>query len=388
MALEISRPTISSLNPPPRLLCGPGPCNAHPLVHSVLSLPQVGHLDPFFINVVQEIKDMLRYVWQTKNHFVIPVSGTGSAAMEACAANLIESGEKVLVFINGYFGERFAEMARRYGGDVAISRVPYGTGFTFDQIQNAVEQHKPKLLFLVHAETSTGVLQSVERIGELCQKHNILFVLDTVTSIAGIPIYLDKWGVDACYAGSQKCLSCPPGISVLTFSERGVQKFKNRKSAVPNWYLDMNLIAQYIVPNAQQARVYHHTAPISMVYALREALRLIVEEGLENCWERHRKNAEDLWKGLEDMGLECLVERSARLPSLTTVKVPEGVDTAAVLKYVLDVLHIELGGGLGELKGKVFRIGLMGYNSRKDVVMTVLSALKEGLEANGWKGKH
>jgi len=324
---------------------------------------------------------MARYIWQTENEFTVPISGTGSAAWEACCANLIEPGDKCLTFVNGYFGERHCDMASRYGAEIIRVDKPFGEVFSFDEISEQIKKHKPQMVYLVHAETSTGALQNVEGVGQLCRDIDALFLLDTVTSIGGIPIYLDKWLVDASYAGGQKCLAVPPGISLLTFGSRAMQKLKKRKTKVPNWYLDMNMIAQYLHPEggASVARVYHHTGPVSMVYALREGLRMVCEEGLEHSWNRHITNAKMLWKGLEDMGLKPHVDLNCRLPSLTTVRVPEGVDAVAIQKYLLETFNLEIGGGLGSLKGKVWRIGLMGFNSRPENVVFCLAALKQAL---------
>lgn len=378
-------PPVKQLSPPHRLLCGPGPGNAHPRVHAAMSLPQIGHLDPAFISMMETIKDMLRYTWQTNNKFTIPVSGTGSAAMEACMANLVEDGDKVLVGINGYFGPRLADMAERYGANVVTINKPWGETFTFEEIKAAVEEHKPTILGLVHAETSTGAAQPLEGVGAMCHDNNCLLVADTVTSISGVPCHLDKWGVDAAYAGGQKCLSCPPGASPLTFSDRAMDKLMARPDKVKNWYLDMKAVASYLVGGAGAARSYHHTAPISMVYALREALTLVCEESLEARWSRHRETAEFFWAGLEEIGLECWVEKQYRLPSLTTVKVPEGIDSKAVVQYFLKNYQIEIGNGLGDLAGKVWRVGLMGHNSRKDVAETLCSCFKKALADQGFK---
>jgi len=291
--------------------------------------------------------------------------------------------------VAGYFGERHCDMASRYGGEIIRLDKPYGDVFTFEEISEQVKKHKPQLVYLVHAETSTGALQNVEGVGELCREHDALFMLDTVTSIGGIPIFLDKWKVDASYAGGQKCLACPPGISLLTFNSRAMQKLKKRKTKVPNWYLDMNMIAQYLAPEggAGVTRVYHHTGPVSMVYALRESLRMVCEEGLKNSWNRHKRNSEALWKGIEEMGLQLHVPIDHRLPSLTTIKVPEGIEGVAVQKYLLETYNLEIGGGLGSLKGKVWRVGLMGYNSRPENVLFLQAALMDALKKFGWTPK-
>lgn len=378
-------PPLPRLNPPHRLLCGPGPGNADPRVHAAMTLPEIGHLDPAFISMMEDVKALLRYAWQTTNEFTIPVSGTGSAAMEACMANLICTGDKVLIFCNGYFGIRLADMADRYGAEVITVTTPWGTVFSFDEIKSAIEHHKPALACLIHAETSTGAAQPLEGVGQVCHDNGALLVADTVTSISGVPCHLDKWGVDAAYAGTQKCLSCPPGVAPLSFSELAMKKLLGREDKVKNWYLDMKAVANYLVGGKGAARTYHHTAPISMIYAIREALTIVAEEGLENRWARHRAVAEEFWSGLEAMGMECLVDKENRLPSLTTVKVPAGIDPKAVTKHLLDKFEIEIGNGLGDLAGKVWRIGLMGFNSRFDNVATLLAVLKEALALQGYK---
>jgi len=297
--------------------------------------------------------------------------------MEASVANLVEPGDVVLVAINGFFGQRLSEMVSRCDGvSVEIHR-PWGSVFSLDELEAGIKKHKPKILAIVHAETSTGACQPLEGVGELCKAHNCFLLVDTVTSLAGLPVYVDKWGIDACYSGTQKCLGAPPGLSPLTFSERAMQKITSRKTKIKSWYMDINLINSYW---ATGIRTYHHTAPVNMNWSLYEALQIIVEEGLEARWKRHRENAELLWKGLQDLGLELLVDYSVRLPSLTTVKVPEKVDAVEVIKELRNVHNIEISGGLGEFKGKAWRIGLMGYNSRKENVEKFLKALKQALD--------
>lgn len=373
---DTHRIKTAQLNMPPRLLLGPGPSNAHPRVLSAMAMKQVGHLDPTFINLMNEVQELLRYTWQTDNKLTIPVSGTGSAAMEASLANSVEQGDVVLVAINGYFGLRLVDMAGRYGGDVRSISKPWGEVFSLDELQAAMEEHRPKILALVHAETSTGARQPLEGVADLCAKYGSYLLIDSVTSIGGVPLYLDQWGVDIAYAGSQKCLSCPPGIAPLTLNDRAVEMVMNRKTQVANWYLDMTLVGKYW----GSARTYHHTAPITMNYGFREALRLVAEEGLAERWQRHQANAELFWDGLAEMGLSCHVERAYRLPSLTTVKIPAGVDGKAVSKQLMADYNIELAGGLGELAGKVWRVGLMGYNSRAENVLLLLAALRRALK--------
>ncbi|MBI5572217.1 MAG: alanine--glyoxylate aminotransferase family protein [Desulfomonile tiedjei] len=368
---------VSQLDMPPRLLLGPGPSNFHPRVRQALSANEVGHLDPKFIEVMKETQELLRYVWQTSNPFTIPVSGTGSAAMEATLANCVEPGDVVLVGVNGYFGERLCDMAERYGAEVRRIQKPWGEVFTLNEIGYGLETHRPAILGLVHAETSTGALQPMDGIGKLCREFDTLLLLDTVTSLGGVPVFLDRWHVDMAYSGSQKCLSCPPGIAPLTLGPRALEKLSQRKTKPANWYLDMTLLGKYW----GDERTYHHTAPINMNYALREALRIVAEEGLENRWDRHRTNAELLWEGLADLGIDCHVEREHRLASLTTALVPDGIDSKEVASHLLRNYNIDIAAGLGQLAGKVWRIGLMGYNSRPENVVLLLSAMKKALEA-------
>jgi alanine-glyoxylate transaminase / serine-glyoxylate transaminase / serine-pyruvate transaminase len=366
---------LAPLNIPDRLLLGPGPSNAHPAVLGAMSTTPVGHLDPAFLTLMDEIQALLRYVWQTQNQLTIAVSGTGTAAMEATIANVTEPGDVVLVGVMGYFGNRLVDMAGRYGADVRMITKPWGEVFALDELRAAMETHRPAILALVHAETSTGARQPLEGVGELCREFNCLLLVDTVTSLGGVPLFLDEWGVDLAYSCSQKGLGCSPGASPFTISARGMEKLQRRPDKVANWYLDMTLLGKYWGSD----RVYHHTAPINLYYGLREALRLIAEEGLENCWMRHQKNVEYLWQGLEDLGLKMHVQREFRLPTLTTVCIPDGVDGKAVARQLLNEYNIEVGGGLGELAGKVWRVGLMGYNSRPECVDRLLAALKQVL---------
>ncbi len=370
---ETHRIDTGQLEMPPRLLLGPGPSNTHPRVQQAIATHEVGHLDPAFIGVMNDIQEMLRYVWQTDNPFTLPVSGTGSAAMEATLANLVEPGDVVLVGVMGYFGQRLVDMAGRYGADARTLEKPWGDVFTLAEIRAGLERHKPAILALVHAETSTGALQPMAGIGELCREHNCLLLLDTVTSLGTAPIFLDEWGVDAAYSCSQKGLSCPPGASPFTLSERALAKLHGRKTKVANWYLDMSLLSKYW---DGQTRSYHHTAPINMMYALREGLRVVVEEGLAARWARHQANAELFWQGLAELGLSCHVaEPSLRIPALTTARVPDGVDAKIVAGRLLNEYNIEIAGGFGQLAGQVWRVGLMGFNSRPENVTLLLAAL-------------
>ncbi|PLZ95169.1 alanine--glyoxylate aminotransferase [Fischerella thermalis CCMEE 5268] len=366
---------LEPLSTPERLLLGPGPSNAHPAVLQAMNTPPLGHLDPAFLAVMDEIQSLLRYVWQTENPLTIAVSGTGTAAMEATIANVVEPGDVVLVGVIGYFGNRLADMAGRYGADVRSITKPWGQVFSLDELRTAVQTHRPTILALVHAETSTGACQPLEGVGELCREFGCLLLIDTVTSLGGVPIFLDEWGVDLAYSCSQKGLGCPPGASPFTMSPRAVEKLQQRQTKVANWYLDMTLLSKYW----GSERVYHHTAPINMYYALREALRLIAEEGVENSWRRHQENVEYLWQSLEDIGLSLHVQREYRLPTLTTVRIPEGVDGKAIARQLLLEHNIEIGGGLGELAGQVWRVGLMGFNSRKENIDRLIEALQQVL---------
>jgi alanine-glyoxylate transaminase / serine-glyoxylate transaminase / serine-pyruvate transaminase len=369
------RSQLAPLNIPTRLLLGPGPSNAHPAVLQAMNTPPVGHLDPAFLGLMDEIQTLLRYVWQTENAHTIAVSGTGTAAMEATLANVTEPGDVVLVGVSGYFGNRLVDMAGRYGADVQTITKPWGQVFSLEELRTAVEIHRPAILALVHAETSTGARQPLEGVGDLCREFDCLLLVDTVTSLGGVPLFLDEWKVDLAYSCSQKGLGCPPGASPFTMSPRAWDKLQQRRTKVANWYLDMTLLSKYWGSD----RVYHHTAPINLYYALREALRLLAEEGVENSWQRHQKNVEYLWKGLEDLGLSLHVEQPFRLPTLTTVRIPEGVDGKIIARQLLNEYNIEIGGGLGELAGKVWRVGLMGFNSRPENVDRFLEALRQVL---------
>ncbi|MEH2162953.1 MAG: alanine--glyoxylate aminotransferase family protein [Nostoc sp.] len=372
---DSGRLQLTPLEIPSRLLLGPGPSNAHPTVLQAMNTSPVGHLDPAFLALMDEIQSLLRYVWQTENQLTIAVSGTGTAAMEATIANAVEPGDIVLIGVAGYFGNRLVDMAGRYGADVRTITKPWGQVFKLDELKTALETHRPAILALVHAETSTGARQPLEGVADLCREFGTLLLVDTVTSLGGVPIFLDAWGVDLAYSCSQKGLGCPPGASPFTMSARAAEKLQQRQTKVANWYLDMLLLGKYWGAE----RTYHHTAPINLYYALREALRLLAEEGLANSWQRHQKNVEYLWEGLENLGLSMHVELEYRLPTLTTVCIPTGVDGKAIARQLLNEHNIEIGGGLGELAGKVWRVGLMGFNSRKESVDQLLAALRQVL---------
>lgn len=374
---QAHRRTLAPIATPDRLLLGPGPSNAHPTVLQALSRTPIGHLDPLYVELMGEVQELLRYTWQTDNRLTIPMSGTGSAAMEATLANTIEPGDKVLVAVKGYFGLRLADMASRYRAEVVTIERPWGEAFSLDELEQALALHRPAILAIVHAETSTGICQPMEGVGDLCRKYDCLLLLDTVTSLGAVPLFLDDWKVDLAYSCSQKGLSCPPGLGPFTMGPRAEAKMMAREGKVPNWYLDVTLLNQYWGSD----RVYHHTAPVNMNFGMREALRLLAEEGLEVSWSRHRSNAELLWAGLERLGLELHAPEHLRLPTLTTVRIPEGVDGKAFTLHLLNKHGIEVGGGLGALAGKVWRIGLMGYNSQPQNVEKLLNLFETELPA-------
>lgn len=368
--------------PSPRLLLGPGPSLVHPRVLQSMGMPLLGHLDPEFLRLMNEIQAMLRRAFRTENRFTIALSGTGSAGMEALLVNLVEPGDAVLVGVNGLFGSRMATVVERCGGRPIRVEAPWGRIIEPDDIRLALARSGPvKAVALVHAETSTGARQPLESIGALCREYDTLFIVDAVTSLAGLPLEVDAWGIDACYSGTQKCLSCPPGLAPLTLSGRALASIRCRKTPCQSWYLDLKLVADYW---EEGTRAYHHTAPISMLYGLREALRLVEEEGLEPRFARHRLQSEALGAGLEALGLSPFAQEGYRLPSLACVTLPARIDDAAVRTSLLRRFQIEIGGGLGPLRGQVWRIGLMGESARQSHVLTLLNALEAlGLE-QGW----
>ncbi len=366
---EENLPHLDKTYVPSRLLLGPGPSNAHPEVLKALALNPIGHLDEAYIELMSDVQKLLRYTWQCNNRITLPMSGTGSAAMEASIANFIEPGEKILIAKKGYFGDRLVDMASRYKADVSVIEKEWGEAFTFEEIKYEIETKKPVIFAIVHAETSTGVLQPLEGIGDLCRKNNCLFLVDAVTSLGALELFIDDWKIDLAYSCSQKGLSCPPGLSPFTMNKRAEDKLSARTSKVPNWYLDLSLLNRYWGSD----RVYHHTAPVNMNFAIREGLRLIANEGLENIWRRHNSNAIKLWNGLESLGMELHVSSEFRLPTLTTVKIPPAVDGDAFRNHLLKNFGIEVGNGLGALSGKVWRIGLMGFNSSEKNVDLLLN---------------
>ena len=358
----------------PRMLMGPGPSDVNPRVLQAMARPTVGHLDPQFLEVLNEVRDMLKQVLQTRNELTLAVSGTGSAGMETCVVNLIEPGDKMLVCIAGVFGQRMKDVAERAGAQVTAINVPWGQVFTPEQVAEAIGAHDPfKVVGIVHAETSTGAAQPIPPISEVVKESGALLLVDTVTSLGGMQVDVDGWGVDACYSGTQKCLSCPPGLSPVTFSPAAVEVIKGRKTKVQSWYLDMNMVQAYWGAE----RLYHHTAPINMNYALHEALQIVLEEGLPARWGRHVKHHKALKAGLEALGCRYLADPEHQLPMLNAVAVPGGVEAAVVRKRLLDEHSIEIGAGLGEFKGKAWRVGLMGESATERHISSLLQALQE-----------
>lgn len=362
------------LDPSPRLLLGPGPSLVAPRVLRALAAPMVGHLDPEFMVILADIQALLRIAFQTENPLTLAVSGTGTSAMEAALANLVEPGEPVLACVQGFFGDRLAEIARRVGGNVQRLEVPWGQTFEVEAIERALRERPARVVTLVHAETSTGARQpEIAAIAEACHRQGGLLILDCVTSLGGLPVEIDAWKVDIAYSAAQKCLSAPPGMAPITVSPRAEEKIRTRHTPIPTFYLDLTLLARYW----SDAPAYHHTAPISLAYALREALRLVHEEGLAARFDRHRQNALRLWQGLEDLDLPLLVPEAVRLPSLSTPKLAPGIDDAGVRRRLLNDYNIEIAGGFGPLAGAIWRIGLMGHSSRPENVVTLLGALRE-----------
>ncbi len=369
---QVRKPkNVAELDPPSRLLLGPGPSPVHPRVMRALAAPALGHLDPALVQMLEETSGLLRGVFRTVNKATLAVSGTGMAGMEAVLGSLLEPDDKLVVCAAGFFGNRIAELAGRMG--VAVTKVEkeWGQVFTPEEVEAAVARAKPKAVAIVHAETSTGALQPMAGLGAIAERHGALLIADCVTSLGGVPVEIDGWGVDAAYSGSQKCLGGPSGMSPVTLSPRATAAIRARTRPPHAWYLDLDLLERYWCGD----RSYHHTISSALVYALRESLRLVVEEGLEARHERHRRHAEMLWDGLEAMGLALHVAPEHRIPSLTTVRVPEGVDEAQLRTRLRDDYGIEIGSGLGPLKGKVLRIGLMGHGSQAANVVLLLAAL-------------
>ena len=372
--------TPQPLGPPQRILMGPGPSDTHPQVLSALGASTVGHLDPYFLKIMDEVQSMLRQVFQTTNELTLAVSGTGSSGMETCVVNLIEPGDRMIVCVNGVFGGRMADVAERAGAEVVKLERPFGEIFSPEEIEAAVKEHSPKVLGIVHAETSTGALQPLEEISKIVHDNGGLILVDCVTSLGGLPVKVDDWQLDAVYSGTQKCLSCPPGLAPVTFSPRAVEVIDKRTAKVASWYLDLTMVRNYW---SDSSRAYHHTAPINMNYGLHEALRLALVEGLDNRFARHRRNHEALKAGLAALGISYAVTDEIALPMLNAAKIPEGVDDAAVRSRLLNEFGIEIGAGLGPMKGKTWRIGLMGEASTPRNVLLFLAALENCLADQG-----
>jgi len=367
--------SITSFQPPVRTLMGPGPSDVHPRILSALARPTIGHLDPMFVDMMDEVKSMLQYAFKTKNQLTIPVSAPGSAGMETCFANLVEAGDKVIVCQNGVFGGRMKENVTRMGATAVMVEDEWGSAVDCNKVEEALKANPDaKILAFVHAETSTGAVSDAKTLCELARKYDCLSIVDAVTSLGGSELRVDDWGIDAIYSGTQKCLSCTPGISPVSFSEKATKVITSRKTPVQSWFLDMNLVMGYWGANTKRA--YHHTAPVNAMYSLHEALVMLQDEGLENAWQRHYDNHLALRAGLEAMGLNFVVNEADRLPQLNSVTIPEGADDAAVRSQLLNQFNLEIGAGLGALAGKVWRIGLMGHSSRAENIMLCLSALE------------
>ncbi|MCH4295402.1 alanine--glyoxylate aminotransferase family protein [Shewanella sp. 3B26] len=371
-------PKIAPFMPPRRILMGPGPSDVYPEVLLAQSRPTVGHLDPLFVAMMDELKSLLQYAFQTQNEMTLAVSAPGSAGMETCFVNLVELGEKVVVCRNGVFGERMRQNVERCGGVAVVVDFPWGAPVDPDVVEGVLKLN-PDASFLafVHAETSTGALSDAKTLCALAREHNCLSIVDAVTSLGGVELRVDDWGIDAIYSGSQKCLSCVPGLSPVSFSPRAVEKLKSRKTPVQSWFLDQTLVMGYW--SGAGKRAYHHTAPVNALYALHESLRLLAEEGLENAWARHQNMHQLLKAGLEKLGLGFVVDEAYRLPQLNAVYIPDGVDDAAVRSSLLGRYNLEIGAGLGDLAGKAWRIGLMGFGARAENVALCLRALEEAL---------
>ena len=360
---------------------GPGPSDIHPSVLAAMAAPTVGHLDPYFLKIMDEVQSMLREVFQTTNHMTMAISGTGSAGMETCVVNLIEPGDRMVVGVNGVFGGRMAEVAERVGAEVTKIERPFGEVFSPEEFAAAIKKSQPKVVGVVHAETSTGARQPLEEIAKIVHDAGALLLVDCVTSLAGIPVEIDRLQIDAAYSGSQKCLGCPPGLSPVTFGPKALEAMDNRKKKVSSWYLDIGLLRNYWGNN----RAYHHTAPINMNYALHQALRLVLAEGLETRYARHHLHHSALKAGVNAMGIHYSVAADVSLPMLNSVLIPDGVDDAAVRGQLLNEFGIEIGGGLGPMKGKTWRIGLMGEAAKKSNVLVFLAALEQCLNKQGVK---
>ena len=372
---------LNPIETPLRKLMGPGPLDIHPRVYRALTSPVIGHMDPAYFKILDQIGEGLRQVFQTQNRVTHATPGTGTSGMEACVANLMEPGDQVLVCVHGYFGDRVRLMAERQEAEVTVIESEWGQPTDPQKVAEALKAKAYKVITVVHAETSTGVLQPMDDIVSLAKEHGAMILLDTVTSLGGVELKADEWGLDAAYSCSQKCIGCPPGLAPVTFSDRAVEAAKSRKHPIRSWYLDITLLDKYW----GSARMYHHTSSSTLNYALLEALLLIEEEGLQNRFERHLRNHRALVAGVEAMGLEMLVEAEYRLPTLNTIRVPEGIDEAKVRGYLLETFNLEIGAGLGALAGQVWRVGLMGYSSSAENVLFFLSAISRALAIQDYK---
>lgn len=371
-------PQFNPFIPPRRILMGPGPSDVPERVLAAMARPTIGHLDPAFQGMMEELKALLRYAFQTENRLTFPVSGPGSVGMELCFVNLVEPGDKVIVCVNGVFGGRMLEIARRCGAVPVVVEDPWGRAVDPDKVAAAFHAHPDaKVLAFVHAETSTGAQSDAAALAAIARRHGALTLMDCVTSLGGTPVLIDAWGIDAAYSGSQKCLSCTPGLAPVTFSERAIARVRARRAPVQSWFMDLNLVLGYW--GGEGGRTYHHTAPINPLYGLHEALRMLAEEGIEQAWARHRGLHQSLKEGLERLGLAYVVPEAERLPQLNAVFVPEGVDDAAVRARLLDEFNLEIGAGLGTYAGRVWRIGLMGHACTADNVRYCLDALGQVL---------
>lgn len=379
--MQLDPQSFRDVNPGSRVLMGPGPSDVPTRVLQAMSAPCIGHLDPYFLSVMDENQQLLRFLFQTENELTIPVSGTGSAGMETCFVNLVEPGDEVVVCVNGVFGTRMSDIVGRLGGELTRLDFEWGRAVDPEVVRNAVKGKSPKLVAVVHAETSTGVSTPLEDLSKIAHDAGALFLVDAVTSLGGMEVAVDSWGIDAIYSGTQKCLSCPPGLSPISLSQAALKVLDSRKTPVASWYLDMSMVRNYWGGD----RKYHHTAPINMIFGLREALRIVAEEGLEARFARHRLNHLALVAGIEAMGLSMLVPEAERLPMLNTVRIPEGADDAKVRGTLLRQFGIEIGGGLGDLAGKVWRVGLMGHASTARNVCLFLAALETVLRDGGVK---
>jgi len=378
----------TDLNVPGRNLLGPGPSNVHSRVYKAMMTPVIGYLDPAFIQLMDDTQKPLRTVFRTENDMTMPVSGTGTAGMEAAIYNIVEPGDTVVVCQNGYFATRMVDMSKRCGADVILVEQEWGRIIEPEQVEEALKGagRQVKAVMIVHGETSTGILQPLEEISRITHQHGALLLVDAVTSLSGCELLIDEWGIDVCYSGTQKCLSAPPGMSPLTVSGQAMEVIQNRQSPVLSWYVDLTMLGRYWnAPSGGGARMYHHTPPMTMLYALREGLRIVLEEGLEARFVRHRRNAHALYAGLEAMGLELHAQQGFRLAPLTTVRIPEGVEDLPLRQGLLAEHNIEVGGGIAALQGKILRIGLMGVGSTESNVFSLLHALETQLPKQGFK---